>query len=1837
MKRLGFVSISAMLVVFFALSPVFATSGSQTAPMGDALGDNGDEVSCPPPQVLSYDSTIYLCNLEEVCFDVVGVNSGGDLLVISQVEGPGQFQMLTDTSGQTCFMPYEVDSATYLFAYTVERSGDAASPPCCDRDTIRITVVLNQPPEIACPGSQMFYACEPDTFCFTVDATDPEQGPLTFNVLSGNATIEDRTVCVYSEESAEFDVVIEVVDSCDLTDTCVVLVFIEVNNPPYVSMADDFSVFMCQAETICFHATADDLDFDIADISVNYGTYDAASDKVCFYADTTGVYTLILTAVDTCGAADSDTTIVSVTVNEAPVVDLGDDFSVYLCAETEVCLDAVITDDNIETVYMNFGNYDPQTGQVCFTADTTGSYVIAVLAIDDCGETASDTVVVTVAIGEPLFVDLGEDFDIALCEPTEICVDVETIEVYKSLSTNLGVYNEDTRQVCFVPDTSGVYTLIVEVTDSCDLVASDTVDITVSLNSPPIVSGMTDTALYLCYPQQVCLPVNVFDPDGDIESISVNYNGQYEDGLVCFVPYDSGHYELIVTAMDSCGHVAADTAMVVIETDQGISIECPNDTTIFTCQLVDTFCLPIFGIPENAEVEVLGINTWYDARTETICFWSECSNTNHITVDVSTPCNTYSCEFFVTIACNTDPLVILPPDTTIASCEMEEICLPVGASDAEGNLADVIVEGALYNPITSQVCFTPDTLGTYVIRVTAVDSCEASDWDEIAVNVVLNSAPYITYVLEDSVFSQCALEEICLPVDIGDVDGNLTDVTTSLGFYDAEADQVCFTPDSAGRFCIEIIATDACGLADTAEPCIIVETGDYVQIDCPVTFKPIDIFLCEPGEACWPLNIIGDSFQVETSYGTWANGELCFYADTSGYYGIEVIAVAECNSDTCYIDFDVWISEEVDISCPADTSVVLCEPDTLCRQYTVLSNVDSVTVTAPAFLSGEEVCVPLLQPDDYVITMTAYGECGTAACTFTVIARFNSPPVVDAGNDTTLVQCEPSEICLPFVVSDLDTNIVEIVSSIGVVQGNQVCFTPEDFGIYDIVITAIDECGASGSDTVVVTVNVGGTVAIICPEGLQSDTICGPDTVRVVALITPEDAEVTVLPNGYYDPATGEVCVGIDTGGTYDITVIAEALCGSDTCEFTLEVELAQPPDVTCPALIDTLLCLAKPVTLCYPVTVSGSVSQIDVSPIGYYSDGFVCFQVDENSTYEIDVIAQGVCGADTCHTTVDVTQDQAPALFLPGYQTFERCLDDTDQVCVDGIYATDIESSVSLSMTCGTGDFTLLADDSGLICFLPDSFGVYEFCFEAFDSCNTTTGSFFVEITERENCDVCLRLSIDGGECIPVGMVQDVDMRIESWDPIGGFDILTSYDASVMTFRTATITGTQIDGWEYFTFRFGTGDCGDHCPSGLMRFVGLADMNDGAHHPPDSTLMPNGVLIAMQYQVANNQNLGGFFLPISFVWYNCGDNAFSSPSGDDLYIDLRIYNAETTLVWDEADDITYPESARTYGLGAPDTCVEGGGEGKPAPIRCVEFINGGICVIPAESIDIRGDINLNGIQYEIADAVVFTNYFIYGFSAFKINVAGQTAATDVNADGLTLSIGDLVYLIRIIIGDADPMPKTTPHSEKLTVRTEHNSDAIFISTEAASTIGAALLVYDIGGGLVLDEPRLVSDADGMDLMYGMENNELRLLIYNIGTNVIPTGRNNLVGIPCHGDGRLSLIRTEIVDYQGRPYTVVGKESGLPTRFALNQNYPNPFNPMTTISFTLPQPNEWKLEIFNITGRLVREFHASSDAGVVTVEWDGRTVNGLPAASGVYLYRLEAADFTATKKMVLLK
>ncbi len=115
------------------------------------------------------------------------------------------------------------------------------------------------------------------------------------------------------------------------------------------------------------------------------------------------------------------------------------------------------------------------------------------------------------------------------------------------------------------------------------------------------------------------------------------------------------------------------------------------------------------------------------------------------------------------------------------------------------------------------------------------------------------------------------------------------------------------------------------------------------------------------------------------------------------------------------------------------------------------------------------------------------------------------------------------------------------------------------------------------------------------------------------------------------------------------------------------------------------------------------------------------------------------------------------------------------------------------------------------------------------------------------------------------------------------------------------------------------------------------------------------------------------------------------------------------------------------------------------------------------------------------------------------------------------------------------------------------------------------------------------------------------------------------------GEGKIQI---EVKDRRGKVwYKTIHIETILPEKSELKQNYPNPFNPKTKIRFILARESLVKLKINNIMGETINLLKEEVlPAGEHEVEFDGAGLS-----SGVYFYSIEAGEFKAVRKMLLMK
>ncbi|UCE19064.1 MAG: T9SS type A sorting domain-containing protein [Gemmatimonadota bacterium] len=286
-----------------------------------------------------------------------------------------------------------------------------------------------------------------------------------------------------------------------------------------------------------------------------------------------------------------------------------------------------------------------------------------------------------------------------------------------------------------------------------------------------------------------------------------------------------------------------------------------------------------------------------------------------------------------------------------------------------------------------------------------------------------------------------------------------------------------------------------------------------------------------------------------------------------------------------------------------------------------------------------------------------------------------------------------------------------------------------------------------------------------------------------------------------------------------------------------------------------------------------------------------------------------------------------------------------------------------------------------------------------------------------------------------------------------------------------------------------------------------------------------------------------------------------------------------------------------------------------------------------------QGDIN-SDYDFDIADVVTLVNIILEG-----IDYDGCTLQKgDYNEDDM-LNILDVVAMVDDILSgmtkSVAPYGTATVWADQVTAsETQEFELPIRIETQA-EIVGAQLTLRYNPNALEPSTPNLMKSSQHMSLASRAHNGELTIVVYSLDGRALNGGENGVVTVPFRRtSGSLDLDFGEVIlaGHQGQSIAAevrpISLKSGLlPEEFALNQNYPNPFNPETKIAFSLPSDSRVALSVYNVLGqRVATLINTEMSAGQHSVTWMADSV-----PTGVYFYTITAGEFTATKKMILLK
>lgn len=297
--------------------------------------------------------------------------------------------------------------------------------------------------------------------------------------------------------------------------------------------------------------------------------------------------------------------------------------------------------------------------------------------------------------------------------------------------------------------------------------------------------------------------------------------------------------------------------------------------------------------------------------------------------------------------------------------------------------------------------------------------------------------------------------------------------------------------------------------------------------------------------------------------------------------------------------------------------------------------------------------------------------------------------------------------------------------------------------------------------------------------------------------------------------------------------------------------------------------------------------------------------------------------------------------------------------------------------------------------------------------------------------------------------------------------------------------------------------------------------------------------------------------------------------------------------------------------------------------------------IILTPSVVLKGDINGDG-KVRSNDALLALRIAV---GLVKEPTEAQKEAADMNNDGKIRSNDALLVLRKAVGLIAAPALVNSSPATPLKVR--------LIKTQGVDGDFHAVLTVDNPQAVGSADVKIVYDASalvatGVDAV-GQDGALLEANIDTPGVIQLATASLNAFDQEVLATIHFKTLQHDKATVELRKIEFFGLDSFpidaiiIPDRNLLGQNFPNPFNPETWIPYQLKDESEVTIQIYNVSGRIVRTINLGhkSPGIYVTREqaayWDGRNNVGERMASGLYFYTLKTKSYAQTKRMLLLK
>ena len=296
----------------------------------------------------------------------------------------------------------------------------------------------------------------------------------------------------------------------------------------------------------------------------------------------------------------------------------------------------------------------------------------------------------------------------------------------------------------------------------------------------------------------------------------------------------------------------------------------------------------------------------------------------------------------------------------------------------------------------------------------------------------------------------------------------------------------------------------------------------------------------------------------------------------------------------------------------------------------------------------------------------------------------------------------------------------------------------------------------------------------------------------------------------------------------------------------------------------------------------------------------------------------------------------------------------------------------------------------------------------------------------------------------------------------------------------------------------------------------------------------------------------------------------------------------------------------------------------------------GTVSVVP-----LFGDIALN-LDVTSFDAALALQSAV---GLVDLNEAQATSGDVSDSGSVTAFDGGLIQ--QFVVGLIDSFPVQGDDDALMAAATAEEADASFAWSDATSEgtqtqlpltvedadgpITSVALTAPIDANLMTVDDVMSQLPEDWMIAHNVEDDVLHIAM--AGATPLESGQVATVAISWLDDDAQMTFDSEVTVNQNAPQSLSAEIGTTPDEFVLHENYPNPFRGDTTIEYELPETAHVRIVVFNVLGQevavLVDEEQA---AGRYDVRWDGEGQTGAPVASGVYIYRIEAGDFSDTQR-----